>query len=59
MIVKTESTLDFIGNWSAGTESFAIDTPNPIVVVDESEKQDTPIIELFNPIYDLEKKKLK
>ena len=59
-IVKSVSTLDFIGNWSTGEDSFAVDAPNAVLVVDETEgKQDVAIVELFNPVYDSEKKVLK
>ena len=58
-IVTTVSTSDFIGNWSVGENSYAINPPNAVLMVDESEKQDIAIIELFNPIYDNDKKVLK
>jgi hypothetical protein len=58
-IVKSITTADFIGNWSLGQDRFAIDPPNAVLVVDELERQDTKIIELFNPIYDSAKKTLK
>ena len=58
-IVKSVSTIDFIGNWSTGADSFAVDAPNAVLIVDESEKQDIAIIELFSPIYDSDKKTLK
>ena len=34
-IVTSKSTLDFIGNWSTGEDSFAVDPPNAVIVVDE------------------------
>ena len=59
-IVKSISTVDFIGNWSTGEDSFAVDAPNAVLVVDEQEgKQEIVIIELFDPIYDSDKKTLK
>ncbi|MGD1834373.1 MAG: hypothetical protein ACPKQO_01465 [Nitrososphaeraceae archaeon] len=58
-IVKSMTTSDFIGNWSTGQDSFAVDAPNAVLVVDESEKQDIVIVELFSPIYDSEKNALK
>ena len=59
-IVTSVSTADFIGNWSTGEDSFAVDAPNAILVVDEIEgQQDVTIIELFNPVYDVDKKSLK
>ncbi|MGD1836277.1 MAG: hypothetical protein ACPKQO_11220 [Nitrososphaeraceae archaeon] len=59
-MVKSESTSDFVGNWSTGEDSFAVDAPNAVLVVDEQEgKQDMDIVELFNPRYDSNKKVLK
>lgn len=59
-IVTSVSTSDFIGNWSIGKNSFAIDAPNILLVVDEIEGQrDTTIVELFNLIYDKDKNSLK
>ncbi|MGD1834172.1 MAG: hypothetical protein ACPKQO_00440 [Nitrososphaeraceae archaeon] len=55
-IVTSISTSDFIGNWSVGENSFAVDAPNAILVADEKEeKQDFAIVELFNPIYESDK----
>ena len=49
-IVTSVSTSDFIGNWSTGEDSFALDAPNVVLVVDDIEvQQDTAIVELFNP----------
>jgi len=59
-IVKSISTSDFIENWSVGEDSFAVDAPNVVLVVDEQEgTQDIVIIELFNPVYNGNKKTLK
>ncbi|MGD1837453.1 MAG: hypothetical protein ACPKPY_05280 [Nitrososphaeraceae archaeon] len=59
MIVTSVSTSDFIDNWSS-EDSFAIDAPNAVLVVDEQEgQQDTAIIELFSPVYDSNAKTLK
>ena len=59
-IVKSTSTSDFIGTWSIGEDSFAVDAPNAVLVVDEIEgKQDISIVELFSPVYDSAKKTLK
>ena len=58
-IVMSISTSNFIGNWSTGVDNLAIDPPNAVLVVDDKDKQqDVVIIELFNPIYDLEKNEL-
>lgn len=58
-IVTSISIVNYIGNWSAGVDSFATDAPNAVLVVDEKEDQDTIIMELFNPVYDENKKTLK
>jgi hypothetical protein len=58
-IVTSISTDNYIGNWSAGVDSFAADAPNAVLVVDEKEGPDTIIMELFNPVYDENKKTLK
>ena len=58
-IVKTESTANFVGNWTMGKDSFTMDAPNVVLVVDEQKDQDVTIIELFNPIYDSNIKTLK
>ena len=58
-IVETESTSNYIGNWNTGEDSFADDAPNAVLVVDEIEIQDDVTIELFNPVYDSNKKTLK
>ena len=59
-IVKSVSTSDFIGNWSTGEDSFAVDAPNAVLLINPyKDKQYTAIIELFNPEYDLEKKTVK
>ena len=58
-IVKSISTLKFIGNWSTGEDSFAVDAPNAVLVIDENEgQQDVAIVELFNPVYDSDKQAL-
>jgi hypothetical protein len=53
-IVTSQSTSDFVGNWSHGEDSFAVDPPNAVLVLDDEveQKQDFTIIELFNPEYD-------
>ncbi|MGD1838430.1 MAG: hypothetical protein ACPKPY_10290 [Nitrososphaeraceae archaeon] len=59
-IVTSVSTSNFIGNWSSGEDSFAVDAPNTVLVVDEQEgEQDVTIVELFNPVYEVDKKVLK
>jgi len=58
-IVTSGSTFDFIDNWSTGPNSFALDPPNAVLIVDEQEGQDIVIVDLFNPIYDIDKKTLK
>ena len=60
-IVKSVSTSDFIGNWSLGEDSFAVNPPNAVLVVDEQDgqQQDVAIVELFSPVYDVDIKTLK
>lgn len=60
-IVTTVSTADFIGNWSIGMDNFAINPPNAVLIVDDdtNKKQDIVILELFNPVYDVNNKMLK
>ena len=59
-IVMSETTMNFIENWSVGEDSFSVNAPNAVIVVDEKEgQQNTAIIELFSPVYDVDKKTLK
>ncbi|MGD1836683.1 MAG: hypothetical protein ACPKPY_01320 [Nitrososphaeraceae archaeon] len=59
-IFTSDSTTNFIGNWTVGQDSFSIDAPNAVLGVDEQEgQQDTATVELFNPVYDVNKKSLK
>ena len=48
---------DFIGNWTSGQESFRLDPPNAVLVIDD-QKEDTIEIELYNPKYDNDAKKI-
>ncbi|MGD1837442.1 MAG: hypothetical protein ACPKPY_05225 [Nitrososphaeraceae archaeon] len=57
-IVTSVSTSDFIGNWATGEDSYSTDAPNAALIIDELERQDIAILELFNPVYDSEKKSL-
>jgi hypothetical protein len=54
-IVTSISTADFVGNWTAGPDSFASDAPNDALIVENTQKGrlNTAIIELFNPMYDV------
>ncbi|MGD1837741.1 MAG: hypothetical protein ACPKPY_06755 [Nitrososphaeraceae archaeon] len=59
-IVTSVSTSDFIGNWTTGEDSFAVNPPNALLIVDKIEgKQDIAIVELSNPVFDSAKKTLK
>ncbi|MFB5601115.1 MAG: hypothetical protein ACE5SW_12920 [Nitrososphaeraceae archaeon] len=59
-IVTSISTSDFIGNWSSGDNSFAVDAHNAVLVLDELKgQQETTIIELFDPVYDIDQKTVK
>ena len=54
-IVTSVSTSDFVGNWTAGPNSFALDAPNDALVVEDTQtgELETAIIELFDPVYDV------
>ena len=60
-ILASVDTADFIGNWSTGPNSFAVDPPNVALVVDDNveQRQDLAVIELYNPEYDSEANTLK
>ena len=58
-IVGATNTTDFIGNWSTGPDSFAIDPPNAVIVLDDEVQRHLAVIELFNPEYDPEANTLK
>ena len=60
-IVGSANTTDFIGNWSIGTNNFAVDPPNAVLILDDEveQRQDLGVIELFNPEYDSEANTLK
>lgn len=58
-IVTTIGTADFIGNRSAGNDSFSQDSPNAVLIVDDLHEQDTSTIVLFDPVYDENKKTLR
>jgi hypothetical protein len=51
-IVAATNTTDFIGNWSTGPDSFAIDPPNAVIILDDEVQRHIAVIELFNPAYD-------
>lgn len=52
-IVTSVSTNDFIGNWTAGLNSFVADAPNAALVTENTQtgELETTIFELFNPMY--------
>lgn len=56
-VVVTQSNQDFIGNWTSGQESLRMDPPNAVLVTDD-QKEDTIEIELYNPKYENDGKKL-
>ena len=61
-IVTSQSTSDFVGNWTMGEDSFAADPSNAVLILDDDEveqRQDLAIIELFNPEYDSEANTLR
>ena len=53
-IEETISTTDFVGNWTAGPNSFESDEPNDALIVENTQTGDleTAIIESFSPVYD-------
>jgi hypothetical protein len=60
-IVTSQSTSDFVGNWSQGEDSFAADPPNAVLVLDDEveQREEVAVIELFNPEYDSEANTLR
>lgn len=56
-VVVTQSNQDFIGNWTSGQESLRMDPPNAVLVTDD-QKEDTIEIELYNPKYENDGKKI-
>ncbi len=59
-IVASANTTDFIGHWSMGSNSFAVDPPNAVLILDDEEhRQEIAVIELFNPEYDSEANTLR
>jgi hypothetical protein len=59
-IVGSANTTDFIGNWSIGTNNFAVDPPNAVLILDDVEqRQEVAVIELYNPEYDSQANTLK
>ena len=49
-IVTSVSTLIYIDNRITGEDSFVINPPNVVLVLDEAETQGIVIMELFKPI---------
>lgn len=59
-IVVTQTTQDFVGNWTNGEDSFQVDPPNAaLVVLTENQTDDVFEIELFNPIYDEDERAIR
>jgi hypothetical protein len=60
-IVATQSIQDFIGNWTAGQDSFEADPPNAALVIieEDNKKEDIFEVELLNPTYDKDEKILR
>jgi len=59
-IVAVTNTTDFIDNWSSGPDSFAIDPPNAVLILDDEEqREELAVIELYNSEYDSEANTLK
>ena len=57
-IVTSVTTDNFIGNWSVGSDSFTVDPPNAVLVIDDVEGQNDIILELVNPLYNFDKRTL-
>jgi len=59
-IVATQSTQQFIGNWTAGQDSFQVDPPNAaLALLTDDQEDDVFEIELSNPVYGQDKKSLR
>jgi hypothetical protein len=59
-LVTTQSIQDFVDNWTKGSDSFLLDPPNAaLVLLTPNNDQDIFEIELFNPVYDNDKKTIK
>lgn len=59
-IVATETTQDFVGNWTSGEDSFQVDPPNAaLVILTDDQEDDVFEIELFNPIYDVDENAIR
>ena len=59
-IVEHTSTLDFIDNWTVGEDNFLQDPPNGVLVINSDvNKSDLVLMELIDPIYDMDKKTLQ
>ena len=56
-VVVTQSNQEFVGNWTSGQESFRLDPPNAVLVIDD-QKEDTIEIELYNPKYENDERKI-
>ena len=55
----TQSIPDFIGNWTAGQDSFRKDPPNAALVVLTKIKSRIYQIELLNPKYEKDENMLR
>lgn len=55
-IEETISTTDFVGNWTAGPNSFESDIPNDALIVENTQtgQLETAVIESFSPVYDID-----
>ena len=58
-IVLSMNTSNYIDNWKSGKDSFELDPPNAVLVLDELKVQEIIIVELSNPVYDHENERLK
>ena len=59
-IVVTQTTQNFVGNWTSGEDSFQTDPPNAALVVFTEDQEDHVFeIELFNPLFDEDEKAIR
>ena len=59
-IVEHTSTLEFIDSWAFGKDNFLQDPPNGVLVINSVvNESDLVLMELIDPVYDMDKKTLQ
>jgi hypothetical protein len=58
-IVGHFTTLSFTDNWDEGDDSFAVDPPNAALVLLDGESESIVVVELTNPVYDVDANTLR